>query len=158
MMRVMEAADATTFWHEWFHAISPMLTAKDWEAVDTIEIDPTAFKREYGKKWEFPKWEKKYDAQGNLLIPKGKELDGLREKLSYGSEKYHRDENLHDFHITYEAREILKKIKKLFVETYKKWLPATLYLHSNSARRRRGFTTVFMVWRAINFLTTGMRR
>jgi hypothetical protein len=123
MMRVMEAADATTFWHEWFHAISPMLTAKDWEAVDTIEIDPTAFKREYGKKWEFPKWDKKYDAQGNLLMPKGKELDGLREKLSYGSEKYHRDENLHDFHITYEAREILKKIKKLFVETYKKWLP-----------------------------------
>ena len=104
ILKLHQAADATTFIHEFLHAISPILTEEEWRAIDTIKVDKEAYRRAFKKDWNFTG------------------LDERREKLSYGGEKFFRDENAADFKVGIEGRKVLQKIKAMFVEVYKKAL------------------------------------
>ena len=81
-----------------------MLTEEEWKAIDTIKVDKEAYRRVFKKDWNFT----------------GE--DERREKLSYGGERFFRDENAVDFKDGIEGRKILQKIKAMFVAVYRKAL------------------------------------
>lgn len=103
IMRMNEAADETTFIHEFTHAIAPLLTEDEWKQIDTIKVNKAAFRREYGRDWV-------YTGKNERM-----------EKLAYGTEKFLRDENAYDFRIgpEFELRKVLKDIKEMFVSVFR---------------------------------------
>lgn len=101
IMRLNEAADHSTFMHEFFHAIAPLLTEEEWKQIDSIKVNKAEYRRQFGKDWE-------YTGRTERM-----------EKLSYGAEKFFRDENAVDFQSGFELRKVLKDIKDMFVSVYR---------------------------------------
>jgi hypothetical protein len=129
IMRLNEAADKTTAIHEFIHAISPLIDEEEWKQIDTIKVNKAAYKREYGRDWD-------YTGQNERM-----------EKLAYGSEKFLRDENAVDFQPGFELRKVLKDIKEMFISVYRKLQsdPLSPFKLSDDFRQ----------WMADNFGITG---
>jgi len=110
-------AHAGTFTHEFAHAIFPLLSAEDMKAINSIEVDTTAWEKLYGKKWNFPEWD------GRQESLKGEVFDGVTEKLAYGLEKFRRDEKPTGFNA--QVGIVLTKIWNMFRDTYREIIKRT---------------------------------
>lgn len=111
---MLNAAHEGTFIHEFAHAIFPMLSDEDIKAINSIRVDERTWRKTHpGSGWDYPEWDGKRDSLA------GKVFEGVSEKFSYGLEKVLRDENPTGFSM--EVKKVLEKVKKMFVDAYRKF-------------------------------------
>ena len=101
ILRLHNAADATTFIHEFAHIVFPMLSDADLKAVDSIVYE--------GRK-SLPKWD------GTRKGLTKEVYASMSEKLAHGLEKFLRDQNPRDFGD--ETKGLLGKLKDIFRKVY----------------------------------------
>jgi hypothetical protein len=123
VMKLHQAANPTTFIHEFAHVIFPMLSEQDMKDIDTI-------RGKAGHVWD--------GSRGTLT---GKVYADLSEKLAHGLEQFLRDENPTGF--THEVKAVLAKVKEIMRKVYMKFAGDPLSEFQNTEESRGVFAKMF---------------
>jgi len=131
ILKLHQAADASTFIHEFAHVIFPMLSDEDLKAIDTIRGP-----KERGTGLSsLPSWD------GNRKNLTKDVYAGLSEKFSHGLEQFLRDENPTGF--TSEVKAVLAKVKEIMRKVYMQFVGDPLSEFKNTEESREVFSKMF---------------
>lgn len=123
IMKLHQAADATTFIHEFAHVVFPMLGDEDLRLLDTI-------RGKGGRIWD-----------GTRKGLAGEAYADLSEKFAHGLEQFLRDENPTGF--TSEVKMVLAKVKEIMRKVYLAFSGDPLAAFQNTEESREVFSKMF---------------
>lgn len=124
ILKLTNAADETTFIHEFAHVIFPMLSEEDHRAINTILHE------------KIPQWD-----HGTPL--KGEAYKGLSEKFAGALEKFLRDQNPRGF--SAEVKMVLAKVKEMFRQAYMRFRGDPLGNFKLTDEAKQVFTDMFHI-------------
>ena len=130
IMKLHQAADASTFIHEFAHVIFPLLSDEDIRLIDTIHGP-----KDKAGDLKYPLWD------GTRKGMDSKTYTGLSEKFAHGLEQFLRDENPTGF--KGEVKAVLAKVKSIMRKVYMAFTGDPLSDYQNTEESREVFAKMF---------------